>query len=94
MIEPGGAVTFEYQAREHIAGAGSVTPLTVDGRPGVIVQTESELIALWRPTDDAVADFRVNGTVEDLVDDLEALRPVDEATWLDHLPASIRPRPG
>jgi hypothetical protein len=93
MINPGGAVVFEDWAREHIAGAGSVMPLTVDGHSGVIVRTESELVAVWRPTDSVVADFRVNGTIDDLVRDLEALHPVDEAAWLDHLPPSIRPEP-
>jgi hypothetical protein len=92
FINPGGAPVFEDWVREHVAGGGTVTPITVDGRPGVIVQTESELVALWQPTDAAVADFRVNGTVDDMVAALEALRPVDEAAWLDHLPPDIRPQ--
>jgi hypothetical protein len=91
FVNPGGTVVFEDWVREHVAGGGTVTPMTVDGRPGVIVQTESELVAVWRPTDTAVADFRVTGTVDDMVADLEALRPVDEAAWRDHLPPDIRP---
>jgi hypothetical protein len=90
IVRPGGAGVFEDWAREHGSGAGTVKPLTVDGRPGVVIQTESELIALWRPTDTVVADFRVNGTVDDLIADLEALRPVDEAAWRAHLPPDVR----
>lgn len=91
FVNPGGAAVFEDWAREHAAGAATVEPITVDGRPGVIVDTEGEVIAVWRPTDTVVADFRVSGTVEDLIADLEALRPVDEAAWLAHLPPDIRP---
>jgi hypothetical protein len=58
----------------------------------VVIETESETVVVWRPTDTAVADFRTSGTVEDLVAALEALQPVDEATWLEHLPPSIRPQ--
>jgi hypothetical protein len=91
-VNPGGAPVFEDWVREHVDGGGTVTPITVDGRPGVVVQTESELVAVWRPTDTVVADFRVTGTVDDMVTDLEALLPVDEAAWLDHLPPDRRPQ--
>jgi hypothetical protein len=91
FVNPGGAPVFEDWVREHAAAGATMTPLTVDGRPGVILQTESELVAIWRPTDTVVADFRVNGTVDDMVTDLEALRAVDEAAWLDHFPPGIRP---
>jgi hypothetical protein len=92
FVNPGGAPVFEGWVREHAAGAGSVEPLTVGGRPGVIIETEGETVVVWLPTDTAVADFRISGTVEDLVAALEALRPVDEAAWLDHLPPDIRPQ--
>jgi hypothetical protein len=91
FVNPGGAAVFEDWAREHAAGAATVEPITVDGRPGLIVDTEGEVIAVWRPTDTVVADFRVSGTVDDLIADLEALRPVDEAAWLAHLSPDIRP---
>jgi hypothetical protein len=91
FVNPGGASVFENWAREHAVGARSVEPLTVGGRPGVVIETESETVVVWRPTDTAVADFRISGTV-DLVSDLQGLRPVDEAAWLDHLPPTIRPQ--
>jgi hypothetical protein len=94
FVHAGGESVYEDWLREHTAGgADALVRLTVDGREGVLVVPDEgdELVALWRPTDTAVVDFRTSGTLDDMVAALEALRPVDEAAWAAHLPPGIRP---
>jgi hypothetical protein len=88
FVDPGGQAVFEERAREQVSDGGEVEALSVDGRPGVLVDTgDGEAIAVWRPTDDAVADFRTSVDREGLLAAMEALRPVDEADW----PGGTRP---
>lgn len=82
FVNPGGQAVFESWAREFAAGGGDVVALSVDGRPGVLFDApEGETVAVWRPTDDTVADIRTNLDVEGTLAAMSALRPVDEADW-------------
>ena len=90
FVDPGGQAEFEERARETVSSGGGVEALSVDGRPGLFVDPgEGETIAVWRPTDDAVADFRTSLDRDGLLAAMEALRPVGEADW----PGSADPVP-
>lgn len=93
FVNPGGAGTFEQWAREHVASGGSVEPISVDGRPGVIIGGDGESVAVWRATDEVVVDFRTSGSRDDLIAAMTALRPVEASAWLDHFPPDARPDP-
>jgi hypothetical protein len=84
FVNPGGQAVFESWAREFVVNGGSIEALSFDGRPGLLIDPPvGETIAVWRPTDDAVVDFRTSLDREGLLEALDALRPVDEADWPD-----------
>jgi hypothetical protein len=93
FVNPGDAGTFEHWAREHVASGGTIEPISVDGRPGVIAGGDGESVAVWRATDEVVVDFRTSGSRDDLIAAMEALEPVELSAWLDHLPPDARPDP-
>lgn len=93
FVHPGGAATFEVWVREHLASGGTIEPISVDGRPGVIFDAEGESVAVWRAVDDAVVDLRISGSRDDLIAAMQALQPVDLSAWLDQFPPDARPAP-
>lgn len=82
FVNPGGQAVFEDWAREFAANGGTIEAISVDGRPGMLTDSGGgEMAAVWRPTDDVVADFRTSLDREGLLAAMEALRPVSEADW-------------
>lgn len=58
----------------------------MSGPTGGAIEGEGETIALWQATGEAVVDFRTSLDRDGTLAALEALRPVDEATWLEQFP--------
>jgi hypothetical protein len=89
VVETGQGLRFETGLWGAVnGGSGTVETLSVGGRPGLITQDPERgtVAAVWRPTDTEIAHLTTSGTREDLIAALEALQPVDEATWLDQFP--------
>jgi DNA-binding SARP family transcriptional activator len=88
----GGAALLDLTVLNAMYGGGTLDPLSVDGHRGVIVESHDLDIvtAYWRPTDTAVA-FVAAESRQDVIRALQALRPIDEGAWRDHMPD--RPEP-
>jgi hypothetical protein len=98
LVDPGGASALEAAVRDQmLLGQAGMEAISVDGRPGVIMDHGAAATAVWRATDDIVVTLRTDLDRDGLLATLRQVQAVDEATWLAQFPADQRvgaPSPG
>jgi hypothetical protein len=98
VVDPGGASALEQAVRDQLRqGQNRLEAISVDGRPGVVMDSGGSGTVIWRPTDDTVATLRSDLDRDGVLAALGRVQAVDEATWLAQFPADQRvgaPSPG